>query len=100
MQLVLQSELPVLVVVTAKGGGTDLISQKTLERWVPQAGERLRILRLNAESSPELAERLRIPLASGLALFSRGGMCYQFIGEPSRRELDELLVRASSLGMD
>src|ERR1035437_169757 len=98
-QQVLGSELPVLVVVWASGGGSAQGFLKLLEEWAPQARGRLRIFRLNAERSSGLAERFGIPLAPGLGLFSRGGMCYQFIGQASRRERDELLVRARTLAV-
>jgi thioredoxin 1 len=98
-QQVLGSDLPVLVVVWANGSASEQGFLKLLEEWAPQALGRLRIFGLNAECSSGLAARFGISLAPGLALFSRGAMCYQFIGETSRRELDELLVRASALGV-
>jgi len=93
-QRVLRSALPVLVVVWADSRGAAEGFLKLVEEWAPQAGGRLAIFRLSVERPFGLAERFGIPLAPGLALFNRGAMCYQFIGEASRRELDELLVRA------
>jgi thioredoxin-like negative regulator of GroEL len=98
-QRVLRSVLPVLVVVWADSRGAEEGFLKLVEEWAPQARGRMGIFRLNVERSSGLAERCGIPLAPGLALFSRGVMCYQFIGEASRRELDDLLVRASTLGV-
>lgn len=97
-QQVLGSELPVLAVVWANGSGSEQGFLKLLEEWVPQARGRLRIFRLSAERSSGPAERFAIPLAPGLALFSRGAMCYQFIGEASRRDLDEVLERVKTHG--
>ncbi len=96
-QRVLRSELPVLVVICVNGNGADQGFLRLPEEWSSQARSRLRICRLSAEGSSGLAERFGIPLAPGLALFSRGVMCYQFIGEASQTELDELLARASTL---
>ncbi len=96
-QRVLRSELPVMIVAFAGSSAGEQGFLKLVQEWAPQARGRLRILRLDVERSLRLAERFRISLAPGLALFSRGAMCYQFIGEASRRELDELLVRASTL---
>ena len=96
---VLQSEMPALVAVCGEGGTASRRLLSLLEGWAPQAQGRLRVFRLNVERSSGLAERSGVPLAPGLALFSRGAICYQFIGEASRRELDELLVRASTLGV-
>ena len=98
-QRVLKSALPVLVVVWGDGRGAEQGFLRLVEEWAPQASGRLCIFRLSVERSSGLAERFGIPLAPGLALFSRGALCYQFIGEASRRELDELLVRASTLGV-
>jgi len=96
-QRVLQSKLPVLVIICVNGSEADQGFLKLLAEWAPQARGRLRICRLSAEGSSWLAEPFGIPLAPGLALFSRGTMCYEFIGEASRRELDELLARAITL---
>jgi len=94
----LESELPLLVVVWTDGTGIGQGFLRLLEEWAPQADGRLQIFRLDAARSPKLAKLLGIPLAPGLALFSQGVMRYQFIGNMSRRELDEVLERASILG--
>jgi thioredoxin 1 len=98
-QRVLQSELPALVAVYGKGGTANQTLLKLMEVWAPQAQGRLRVFRLSAEASSGLAERLGVPPAPSLMLFSRGVVCYQFTGEVSRGELDELLARASLLGV-
>jgi hypothetical protein len=36
-------------------------------------------------------------VAPGLILFHQGAVCYQFIGEVSRHELDEVLTHATVL---
>ena len=88
---VLRSELPVLVVVWIKGAEQELLT--LLEEWAPRAGSRLGIFGFNAERSPGLVGRFGIPLAPGLALFNRGVLSYQFVGEVSRQELEEVLER-------
>jgi thioredoxin 1 len=96
---VLQSELPALVAVCGKGGTASQTLLKLLEGWATQAQGRLRVFRLSAEDSSGLAERFGVPSAPSLVLFNQGVVCYQFTGEVSRRELDDLLTRASSLGV-
>jgi thioredoxin 1 len=97
-QQVLQSELPALVAVCGEGGTGSRTLLGLLEGWAPQVDGRLRVLRLSADGCSGLAERLGVPLGPSLMLFSRGVVCYQFTGEVSRGELDELLARASLLG--
>jgi thioredoxin 1 len=97
---VLQSELPALVAVCGTGGTANQTVLKLLERWAPQAQGRLRVFQLSAEGSSGLAERFGVLSAPSLVLFSRGVVCYQFTGEVSRGELDELLARASLLSVD
>jgi thioredoxin-like negative regulator of GroEL len=95
-QRVLRSEVPALVVVWGNGADEPLLN--LLEEWASQTRCQLGIFRLSDECSPRVAERFDVPLARGLALFNRGALCYQFIGEASRHELEELLARASTLG--
>jgi thioredoxin 1 len=94
-QRVLQSEVPALVAVCGKGGTASQTLLKLLMEWAPQTQGRLSVFRLSVEGSPGLTERLGVPAAPSLVLFSQGAACYQFVGEVSRRELDELLARAS-----
>jgi thioredoxin-like negative regulator of GroEL len=98
-QRVLQSELPVLVAVCLNGSGASQRLLKLLEEWGPQTHGRLNIFRWSADGLSELTKRFGVPLAPGLMLFSRGALCYQFIGEVSRRELDELLARVGTQGV-
>jgi thioredoxin 1 len=98
-QRVLQSALPALVAVYSKGGTASQTLLKLLEGWAPQARGRLRVFRLSADDSSGLAERFGVLSAPSLVLFSRGVVCYQFTGEVSRGELDELMARASLLGV-
>ncbi len=96
---VLHSDLPVLVAVCGGGGTDGQRLLELLEGWAPQAQGRLRVFRLSADGPSGLAERFGIPSAPSLVLFNRGVVCYQFTGEASRGELNELLGRASLLGV-
>ncbi len=92
-QQVLQSELPVLVVVWCDGTDQRLFGM--LEDWAPQVRSRLKVFELDAGRSPGIAERFGLPPAPGLALFRGGALCYQFLGNASQQELDEVLARAT-----
>lgn len=94
---VLRSELPVLVAVCANGSLASRQLVTLLETWIPKARGRINTVRVNAAESPELAQRCGVPSAPGLALFHQGAVCYQFTGEVSRRELDDLVAQADLL---
>lgn len=95
---VLHSDLPVLVAVSGEGGAGSQALLRLLEEWAPQAQDRLRVFRVSADGSCGLAERFGVPSAPSLVLFNQGVVCYQFTGEVSRGELDEMLARARLLG--
>jgi thioredoxin 1 len=97
-QRVLQSEMPALVAVCGEGETASRTLLSLLEGWAPQADGRLRVLRLGADGCSGLAERFGVPPGPSLVLFSGGVVCYQFTGEVTRGELDELLARANLLG--
>jgi thioredoxin-like negative regulator of GroEL len=94
---VLRSELPVLVAVCANGSRSSQKLLTLLETWPPEASRTISVFRINAGASPDLAQRCGVPSAPGLALFHQGAVCYQFRGELSRLELDDLLAHASHL---
>ncbi len=94
-QQVLQSELPVLLVIGANGAEAD--QEALLKEWIPQAGGRLKICRIAAERLTGVAALSNMPPGPGLALFSQGALCYQFVGRASPRDLDEALARANAL---
>ena len=96
---VLQSEMPALVAVCADGTGASRNLLNLLLEWTPQTQGRLTIFRFNAEGSSKLPGDLSLPPAPSLVLFSQGAICYQFVGEVSRGELDEMLARARVLGL-
>ena len=52
------------------------------------------IAKASLAESPGLAARFGVVSAPSLLLLRGGTVCYQFVGELSRGELDELLTRA------
>lgn len=94
---VLHSELPVLVAVCANGSRASQKLLALLEDWTPKARGRINLVQVNAADSPELAQRCGVPSVPGIALFHHGAICYQFTGELSQRELDDLLGQADLL---
>jgi thioredoxin 1 len=75
---VVQSKVPVLLANAA-----------------PRCGGLATIAKASPTESPGLAARFGIVSVPTILLFSGGTVCYQFVGELSRRELDELLARAT-----
>jgi thioredoxin 1 len=88
---VLNSELPVLVAVCAEGCAASGRLLALLEQWAPKTAGRIRVVRVRATDAPELRQYGGITSAPGLVLFNRGAVSYQFLGELSRSELDDLL---------
>ncbi len=91
---VVQSKVPVLLAFCAEGCSA---SQKLLALLTDSA-PRCRGFTTIAIASPDessgLAARFGIVSVPAVLLFSGGMVCYQFMGELSRRELDDLLARA------
>jgi hypothetical protein len=86
---------PVLWVVGDQGRLTSEKLLQLLAAWKPDAAGCLDIVLVNAAAAPEFARSCGVLLASGLMLFHQGVVCYQFVGEVSRPELEEVLLRAS-----
>lgn len=91
---VLDSTLPVLVAVCATGCPTSPRLLALLAAWAPQVASRLRVVQIRAE---ELERHEGFAAAPGLLLFHRGAVSYQFFGELSRAELDDLLIHTDLL---
>ena len=94
---VLRAGRPVLMAVCAKGNLTSERLLKLLETWTPEACAGINVVWVNAVESPDIVQCCGVPAAPGLALFSRGAVWYQFSGELSRRELDDLLAQTTLL---
>lgn len=89
---VLRCASPVLVAVFADGHSTSQRLLTLLETWTTEVRGRVNVVRVNAAETPTMVQPCGLPSAPGLALFHRGVVCYQFTGEVSRRELDDLLA--------
>jgi thioredoxin-like negative regulator of GroEL len=94
---VVGAQRPVLLALGDNGSRAGDKLEKLLETWTPEVGERLEVVRVNAALSPEFARNCGVLLAPGLALFHQGAVCYQFIGEVSRHELEDVLAQVTLL---
>lgn len=65
-----------------------------LESAASRTGSLMMIAKADLDESPELAARLGIVSAPAVLLLNRGTVGYQFVGDLSRQELDELLAHA------
>jgi thioredoxin-like negative regulator of GroEL len=90
-----RSEVPILVVLCVRECVASEEWLTALETWSRQAPSRINLIRVHANHSPRLALRCGLPPAPGFALFKRGAVVYQFAGEPSRRDLEDLFAQAS-----
>ena len=95
VEKVMQSNVPVLLAFCAD----DCVASQRLVTLLMNAerGHHLAtIAKASLTESREMVARLGIVSVPAVLLFNGGIVCYQFIGELSRRELDELLIRADS----
>jgi thioredoxin 1 len=96
---VLRSELPVLVIFCADGDRTSRHLFNWLNEWTPAARNLLNIVQVPQLEARSLAARWGMPSVPSLALFHAGSVCYQFCGQFSRRELDDVLTQAIFMGL-
>lgn len=61
------------------------------------ARKRISILRLDVAELPASARSCGLLTGPGVALFHHGTLCFQFSGELSRQELDDVLALADRL---
>ena len=90
---VLRSELPVLVLIHANGINRGLL--KLLEDCEPDVQGRVTIVQLSATENGPIPESLKS--SHGMALFSEGLLSYYFVGRPSKKDLEDVLLRADRL---
>ena len=91
---VIQSKVPVLLAFCAD----NCSASQRLQTLLANAARGhcfATIAKASPDESPGLAARFGVVSAPAVLLFSGGTVCYQFVGELSRRELDELLARAA-----
>lgn len=91
---VMKSKLPVLLAFCADGCSASQRLLILLADSAPRCRGSITIAKASPDESPELMVRFGIVSAPAVLLFSGGTVCYQFVGELSRRELDDLLTRA------
>lgn len=91
------STRPVLVAVCADGHPAGQRLLGLLERWAVEVSDRLNVVWVDVVETPTMLQRCGVPSAPGLALFHRGTACFQFTGELSRRELEDVLIQVSLL---
>jgi thioredoxin 1 len=92
---VVKSKLPVLLAFCADGCSASQRLLTLLADSAPSCRGSITIAKASPDESPGLMVRFGIVSAPAVLLFSGGTVCYQFVGELSRRELDELLARAA-----
>jgi thioredoxin 1 len=92
---VMKSKLPVLLAFCADGCSASQKLLTLLADSAPRCHGFTTIAKASPDESPGLAARFGIVSMPAVLLFSGGTVCYQFVGELSRRELDELLARAA-----
>jgi len=91
---VVQSEVPVLLAFCVAGCSASQRLLALLADSAPRCRGFTTIAIASPGESPELTARFGIVSVPAVLLFSGGTVCYQFVGELSRRELDDLLARA------
>jgi thioredoxin 1 len=93
-ECVVQSKMPVLLAFCADGCSASQRLLALLANATPRCRGFVRIAKASPAASPGLAARFGVVSAPSLLLLRGGTVCYQFVGELSRGELDELLSRA------
>ena len=88
------SPTPVLLAFCLSGCSACERLLRLLTAAAPRWGGLVMIARTELDESPALAARFGVLSAPAVLVFSGGTVAYQFIGELSRHELDELLARA------
>lgn len=92
---VVKSKLPVLLAFCADGCAASQRLLALLADSAPRCHDFTTIAIASPDKSPGLTVRFGIVSVPAVLLFSGGMVCYQFMGELSRRELDDLLARAA-----
>jgi thioredoxin-like negative regulator of GroEL len=95
---VTQSQWPWLLAFCADGCAASQRLLALLAGAAPCCDGGVAIAKASPTESPELAARFGIGSVPSLLLLRGGTVYYQFVGELSRRELDELLARACADG--
>lgn len=91
------STQPVLVAVCTDGHPASQRLLTLLEPWAIEVNDRINVVRVDAIETPGMLQRCGLPSAPGLVLFHHGISCFQFTGEVSRRELEDVLAQVHLL---
>lgn len=91
------STRPVLVAVCADGHPAGQRLLTLLEPWAIEVSEWINVVRVDAVGNPGILHRCGLPSAPGLVLFHHGTSCFQFSGEVSRRELEDVVIQVDLL---
>jgi thioredoxin-like negative regulator of GroEL len=94
VERVVRSKMPVLLAFCANDRADSQRLLALLSNALPHCCDFVTIAKASPDESPELAARFGVVPGPSLLLLCDGKVCYQFIGEPSRRDLDDVLARA------
>jgi thioredoxin-like negative regulator of GroEL len=89
-----QSKVPVLLAFCADGCPASQKLLALLANAVPRCRGFATIAKASPDESPGLAACFGVVPGPSVLLLRGGTVCYEFIGELSRRDLDDLLARA------
>jgi len=95
---VVKSKLPVLLAFCDDDCPASQKLLTLLTHALPRCRDIVTIAKASPDESTGLAARFGVVSAPAVLLFSGGTVCYQFVGELSRRELDDLLARVRACG--
>jgi thioredoxin 1 len=95
-ECVAQSKVPVLLAFCADGCRASQGLAALLAGAAPRCNGFVTIAKASPVQCPELAARLGMVSAPSLLLLRGGMVCYEFVGEMSGRELNELLARTGA----
>jgi thioredoxin 1 len=99
-RVVLESPVPVLVDFWAPWCGPCRMVAPILEQLAAEYGERLRVVKLNVDESPELAQRWGVHSIPTLAVFSGGQQADRIVGALPKaalaQRLDRLVTRPAA----
>jgi thioredoxin 1 len=98
VERVVQSEVPVLLAFCADSCPASQKLLALLANALPRCRGFVTIAKASPDESPGLAARFGVVPGPSLLLLRGGMVCYQFIGELSRRDLDDMLARARADG--
>jgi thioredoxin 1 len=89
---VLESEVPVLVDFYADWCGPCRILSPLLDEVASETSD-AKVVKVNIEDSPELAEKYRVNAVPSLRMFKNGKVVGQHVGLADKRRLQTLLAR-------